>query len=129
MRVRVLRDQAVVPGAGCWSEDRDGLMFTVSAAGVSELGAQALEAAWAAFIDRGVWRWREDGGVALTVAYHRADVPGVVVDVEVSPDGRVDVWLSTAHFCWAVVNALGVNARDCVSAGWSLHPVRQTTAA
>ena len=130
MRVMVVRDEGKAPGAVEWVDHGGGeMVFVVSTEGMTDVGARALEAAWAAFVDAGVWRWQEAGGTPITATYHRTGEPGTVVEVTMSA-GIVDVWLSTRHYCWATVNSLQASVRDCLhTGGWSHHPLRHAAAA
>lgn len=121
MQVHVSRDPGTQPGRSTWLDLGGELVFVVSAAGVSALGAQALEQAWDAFIGRGRWVYGGDGA-RISAHYHRQEVePGDVVRVTCRGDGaqwRVDCYLSPEHFAAASVVGLEREARDSIRCGW-----------
>jgi hypothetical protein len=97
------------------------ILFVVSAAGVTRAGAECLQSSWAWFIDRGIWRYREDGGAPiLRTTYRLADLGDAACEVTATPD-EVDVLLSPCHFTHGSLNGLQTAARASVRAGWTYH--------
>lgn len=131
MKVHVVRDAAVQPGACAWLElGCDEMVAAVSAAGVSEEGARCLQSCWGWFIEQGLWRWQDDTGTGEPVraTYHHGEPPsGDVVEIA-ALGGDVEVWLSPEHFTAASVTGLERAVRDCIAAGWTAHDPARATA-
>lgn len=127
VRVHVRRDSGVEPGDCTWFDLGCGEMaFMVSDRAVTEVGAEALEQAWAAFIDRGVWRFGPGPGEPISTYYHHSS-EDEVVRVTTRRDGldgrRVDVHLSPAHFSELALRGIEAAARDSVGCGWRYVPI------
>lgn len=124
--VRIVRDDRVRPGGEGVIELPGEVLFVVSAAGITQEGAECLEASWAWFIERGIWRYRAGGGAPiLSVHYSHADLGDAACEVDARAE-VVAVRLSPHHFTRGSVNGLQVAARASVRAGWTHHaPVRR----
>lgn len=125
MHVHVVRSPSVQPGGASWSSlgDEEILLF-VAEDGVSEVGARALQRAWATYIDRGQWRYLEHGGEEISATYALGDVgEGVVVRFVESRRGHYDVTLSPKHFCRDTVDGIQRCVNQSVDYGWSYHTV------
>ena len=120
VQVHIVRDARVAPGGEGVVELPDELLFVVSAAGVTQDGAECLQACWRWFIDRGLWRYGHDGGQPLTTTYHHRK-PGHDAALVVCRPGEVECWCSPEHFTRGSVNGLQVAARSSVRRGWRLY--------
>lgn len=127
MQVRIVRDDRVNPGGEGVVELPGELLFVVSAAGVTQGGAESLLECWEWFIDRGLWRYQASGGSPLVTTYHRQDIGAAAARVRCTP-GQVDVWCSPCHFTQGSVNGLQVAARASVRRGWRYYAPSQERA-
>lgn len=121
MDVRIVRDERVAPGGEGTVELPGEILFVVSAAGVSEDGAEALEDGWRWFIHRGIWRYGEPGGEAVTTCYRRVALPSDVVVRLSCSSGVVECILSPQHFTQGSTSGLQVAARASVRSGWRYY--------
>ena len=121
MDVRIVRDDRVAPGGEGTVELPGEILFFVSAAGVSEDGAETLEDGWRWFIQRGIWRYGEPGGEPVTTCYRRAPLPADVVVRLSCSSGIVECILSPEHFTQGSANGLQVAARASVKGGWRYY--------
>lgn len=122
MLVHVARDHGLTPGAETWFElAPDELVFFVSASGVTVLGACALESAWQRFLDRGLWRYHQPGGIAASITYvYQEYDPGAVVRLDIQREaGRC--YLSPRHFELPSMHGLQSAAASSIASGWSYH--------
>lgn len=125
MQVHIVRSSAIEPGGARWSSlGDDELLMFVSSDAVTGQGARALERAWASFIDRGMWRFREEpAGQPISATYRPADLPeGTYVRFVECPPGHYDVALSSTHFSAAAVAGVQRCVSDSIGYGWTYHP-------
>lgn len=122
VKARIVRDDRVKPGGEGVVEMPGEILFVVSAEGVTQGGAEALEDAWGWFIERGLWRYDERGGESITATYRRATLPGeVAARVCCSSAGQVTCLLSPEHFTQGSVSGLQVAVRSSVRNGWRYY--------
>lgn len=119
-RARIVRDERVRPGGEGVLALPGEVLFVVSADGVTAAGAHCLERAWGWYIDRGIWRYQEAGGVPiLRTSYHLTDaLDDAACEVDACAES-VDIYLSPRHFTRGSANGLEVVARASVRAGWA----------
>jgi hypothetical protein len=125
VQVHIVRDDRVAPGGEGVVELPGELLFVVSAAGVTQDGAECLQACWRWFIDRGLWRYGQPGGQPLVTRYlHRQR--GLDVAQVLCRPGEVECWCSPRHFTRGSVNGLQVAARASVRRGWRYYSSSST---
>jgi len=121
VQIRIARDERVIPGGERWVELPGEVLLVVSAAGVTQGGAEALEDAWAWYIDRGLWRYGESGGEPFQTSYRRTRLAGRTAVRLVTWRGQVECMLDPGHFTQGTVNALQVCARSMAQRGWRYY--------
>lgn len=124
MQVHVVRDSAIPVGGAKWLELNGELAFVFAAEAVTSEGAEALEGCWQAFVDRGVWRFGEPGGVRPVVEYLIAVLPAGVAAAVSSRGGRVQGLLSPDHFHPAVAVSIEQMALEVAERGWTCVATR-----
>jgi hypothetical protein len=91
------------------------IVFVVSADGVTDVGARALQAAWDATREPGDWHYDVPVGEPATAAYMRQQwCPGAVVHLQ-QFGAHCDVYLSPRHFCEASAHGIQQAANDLIS--------------
>jgi hypothetical protein len=111
VQIFVVRDEAVAPGGESWMMLPGEVVCVVSAQGVTEVGAEALEVALGDFVDRGVWIGCEVNGEPVRMrVYHTTHVDHLLSPpapvVMVAHGALVKVYMSASHFAPESATAL-----------------------
>jgi hypothetical protein len=121
--VHVARDPGIQPGGTQWFQIADDeIVFMVSAEGVTDIGARALEAVWTATREPGDWHFDTPVGDPATAAYYRQEWDeGAIVHL-VQTGAHCDVYLSPCHFSEGSTRGIQRAASDLIShfTIWSL---------
>lgn len=111
VRLKIIRDKTMKPGSETRYADDEGVVWVVSAAGVTEEGARAFEGCTNYLAERFGW----DDQVAADAAWSYEQCPDLPEDVPLRMtyrDGTLTTRLNPAHFCLATINAAKVELRE-----------------